>query len=251
MEQKIIIFVFFLIILLIYYYLETTENYFNIGENISFHVITLSNPDRLDNIYQQENILPNIKIIKFKAFSGKDLNQDQLIQEKILDPKFKFPSTKRSNEIGCYLSHLNLLKSLKNNFSNGAIKYHIILEDDFKFVLGTDFLASINKFIAQTNFNSFDIVFLGWTLSDENKSEQIYFSENLFKFTNSSSFYGTHGYMVNSNSLDKIINLLSLIDNPIDIKYNTLYSNNLLDMYWSNQAIIESNFSLTSTILLN
>ena len=92
---------------------------------------------------EQEKILPNIQINKFNAIRGKELNQDKLIQDKILTTDFKYPSTKRSNEIGCYLSHLELLKSLKNSPASS----HIILEDDFKFVPTTDFILSINNVI--------------------------------------------------------------------------------------------------------
>ena len=243
MNKKIVILIFFLIILFMFYCLLNRENYSNIIDNISFNVITLSNEDRLNNIKEQEN-LSNIKINKFNAYRGIDLDQDQLIKSNILDVKFKFPSTKRSNEIGCYQSHLNLLKSLKNSQS----KYHIILEDDFKFVPNINFFDTIDKVIAQTNFYSFDIIFLGWA-SNSSKSEQIYFSDNLCNFTSNNSFYGTYGYMVNSNSLDKIINLISWIDMPIDTKYNKLYSDNKLNMYWTIPIIIEPNYSLISTIL--
>ena len=212
--------------------------------NFSFNVITLYNPDRILNISEQEKILPNIKINKFNAIKGKELNLDKLVENKFLTNNFKYPSVKRHNEIGCYLSHLELLKSLKNYPEN----YHIILEDDFKFIPGTDFLLSINNAINQTKINSFDIIFLGWNSSDNN-SEKVYWSDNLIKFVPNNSFYGTYAYIVNSNSLDKIINLISQVDMPIDIKYNLLYLSNKLDLYWINPIVIEPNFGLISTIL--
>jgi GR25 family glycosyltransferase involved in LPS biosynthesis len=223
---------------------------------LSFNVITLYNPDRLLNISEQEKILPNIQINKFNGISGNKINQDKLVQDGILTNNFKYPNIKRSNEIGCYLSHLELLKSLKNS----PAKYHIILEDDFKFIPGTDFLLEIYNGISQTKFhsnsnsnsksnsNSFDIIFLGWDSSGSN-SEKVSWSKNLIKFTPINSFYGTHAYMVNSNSLDKIIDLISNIDMSIDTKYNVLYSLNKLDFYWLNPVIIEPNFGLVSTIL--
>ena len=260
MGKNIIIILIFIIVLIICFFIlnnsskdkiNTTqiENYspdlINL-KNFTFNVITLHNPDRLTNISEQEKILPNIQINKFNAIRGIELNQDKLIQDKILTTDFKYPSTKRSNEIGCYLSHLELLKSLKNSPASS----HIILEDDFKFVPTTDFILSINNVISQTKYNSFDIIFLGWNSSVLN-SEKVPWSENLIKFKPTNSFYGTYAYMVNSNSLDKIINLISQIDMPIDTKYNVLYSANKLDLYWINPIVVEPNFGLASTILSN
>ena len=224
-------------------YSTSLPNQINLNE-FSFNVITLHNPDRLSNISEQEKILPNIKINKFNAIRGSTLNQDKLVQDNILTNDFKYPNSKRSNEIGCYLSHLELLKSLKN--SPG--KYHIVLEDDFKFIPGTDFLLQVSNAITQTKYNSFDIIFLGWNLSGSD-TKKVSWSENLIKFVPTNSFYGTYAYMVNSNSLDKIINLITQVDMPIDTKYNVLYSSNKLDCYWLNLVVIEPNFGLTSTIL--
>lgn len=220
------------------------ENYSTELPDFTFNVITLYNPDRLLNISEQEKILPNIKINKFNAIRGNTLNHDKLIQDKILTNDFWYPDSKRSNEIGCYLSHLELLKSLKKS----SAKYHIVFEDDFKFISNTDFLAMINNAISQTKFNSFDIIFLGWN-SSGNNSEKIIWSSNLIKFVPTNSFYGTYAYIVNSNSLDKIINQISQVDMPIDTKYNVLYTSGKLDLYWLNPIAIEPNFGLTSTIL--
>lgn len=251
MKTKLIILIILIIILYICWNLLNIEKYSStsnhdnkLDDNISWNVITLNYSERLTNIVTQEKIL-NIKINKFNAINGKHINQDQLVDLNILDPNFKFLNAKRSNEIGCYQSHLELLKSLKASKS----QYHIVLEDDFKFVNSLDILELLGKIIAQTKFNSFDIIFLGWT--NENESSYMYFSDNLYKFNSNSIFYGTYGYMVNSNSIDKIINLLSLIDMPIDSKYNQLYLENKLNIYWINPKIIEPNFNLPSTILSN
>jgi GR25 family glycosyltransferase involved in LPS biosynthesis len=242
------IFIVIIIIILIFYFfcfeyvnLKKIEN-MDVLNDISFNVITLSNLDRLTNIEEQEKIL-NIKTNRFDAIKGNKLNQDELVRNNVLDINFKFDVPKRSNEIGCYLSHLNLLKSLKTSKS----KYHVVLEDDFKFVSNTDFIETINKILEETKFYSFDIIFLGWT--NENESSQQYFSENLYWLDDTNKFYGAYGYLVNSDSLEKIINLISLIDMPIDVKYKSLYLNKQLNVYWSKIKLIEPNYNLASTIL--
>lgn len=243
MKTKIFILSFIIIIFFICLNMFNTEKYTNIyNNNISWNVITLNYPERLSNIITQEKLL-NITINKFNAINGKYINQDNLIELRILDPHFKFSNTKRANEIGCYQSHLELLKSLKES----KFKYHVILEDDFKFTNSLETLNQIDNIISQTMFYSFDIIFIGWT--NENKSSYAYFSDNLYKFNTNTNFYGTYGYIVNSNSLDKIINLLSWIDMPIDLKYNQLYKENKLDMYWINPIIVEPNYNLPSTIV--
>lgn len=249
--MKLYIFLFILIIIIILslflLFINNNSNKLenmNLNNQLSFNVITLFNLERLKNIEEQENIL-DIKINKFDGIKGIKINQDELIKNKILDINFKFDSIKRANEIGCYQSHLNLLKSLKNSNSN----YHVVLEDDFKFVSGTNFIETVNKILAQTQMYSFDIIFLGWT--NENESSYKYFSPNLYWFDNLDNFYGTYGYLVNSNSLDKIINLINFVDMPIDIKYKSLYLDKKLNMYWSSVKLIEPNYLLPSTILTN
>ena len=252
MENNLIIILIFIIVLIICFFFLNFES--NNLEKFTFNAITLHNPDRLENIKAQEKIIPNLQINKFNAIKGIDLNQNELLKNNILSNDFKFDSTKRSNEIGCYLSHLELLKSLRKS----SKKYHIILEDDFQFVPDTNFLQIVNNATNQlnTNSNTFDIIFLGWNLSRtesgsglESESEKITWSENLIKLKATNSFYGTYGYMVNSNSLNKIIDLISQVDMPIDIKYNSLHSLDKLNLYWLNPIVIEPNFGLNSTIL--
>jgi len=247
MRNNIYLFVLILLLICCIFYINKSSNQIenmNLINMISFNVITLSNPERLLNIKEQESIL-NIKMNKFNAINGRQLNQDELVKNKILDINFKLDVNKRANEIGCYQSHLNLLKSLKNTNS----KYHIILEDDFNLVSGTNFMETVNLIISQTIIYSFDIIFLGW--NNENKSSYEYFSPNLYWFNNVNNFYGAYGYLVNSNSLDKIINLISFIDMPIDNKYKILYLEKKLNIYWSNIILIEPNYALPSTILSN
>lgn len=248
MELKIIILTILIIFLYICWSYINFENFLSVQDNeyinkiITWNVITLGYPERLKNIRTQENLL-NIKINNFNATNGKNINQDNLINTNILDINFKFDSIKRSNEIGCYQSHLNLLKSLKKS----QTKYHVILEDDFKFIPNLDILDIINKIIAQTSYYSFDIIFIGWT--NDNNLSYTYFSDNLYKFNPNTHFYGAYAYIVNSTSLDKIINLITWIDMPIDLKYKQLYLEKKLDIYWTNPVIVEPNFSLPSTIL--
>jgi GR25 family glycosyltransferase involved in LPS biosynthesis len=211
---------------------------------ISFNVITLSNPERLLNIEEQEKIF-NIKIDKFNGIKGNQLVLDELVKNKILDINFKSDLFVRANEIGCYLSHLNLLKSLKSSNS----KYHMILEDDFKFIQINNFNQIVNNIITETIDYSFDIIFLGWFNDNELSFE--YFTPNLYSFNDKNNFYGTFGYLVNSNSLNKIIDLISLVDMPIDSKYKKLYLENKLNLYWSKIKLIEPNYNLASTILNN
>jgi GR25 family glycosyltransferase involved in LPS biosynthesis len=71
------------------------------------------------------------------------------------DKNIKFNFTyKFINEVGCYLSHLLLIKSLINS----KYKYSVIFEDDF-YIKNNNFENELNKIL--NKLSSFDILYLG------------------------------------------------------------------------------------------
>ena len=232
--QKNIILILLIILLVIYIFID--------NKLFDYYVITLFNEDRLNNIKNQE-IKNNIIINKFNAIKGIDIDQQQLINDNLLDKNFYNLSLKRSNEIACYSSHLKLLITIRDKIINKS-KYYIILEDDFN-ICNDNFKAIINDAIKQVK--SFDIIFIGWENNDSNSINT--HSLNLYKFNPINNFYGTHAYLINPKSIDKIINLIKFIDMPIDEKYKKLNSLNQLEIYWLNPVVINTNYELASTIV--
>ena len=225
----------FLIILLVVIY-----HIFNINI-INYNVITLKNKDRIENIISQE-FLYNIKINMFDAIKGGSINQQKLFNNNILDSKFMYPSIKRSNEIGCYMSHLNLLKKcMYNNF-----KYSVIFEDDFT-INNEHFYYIINDALYQLPCD-FDLLFLGYpSIIDDTTNKK--YSKNLYKLNLHNNIHGAYGYLINNKNLNKVIEQISFIDMPIDIKYQELGYANKLNIFFLSPKVIDTNFKFTSTIV--
>lgn len=221
-------------------------NLFFIKSNIlEYHVITLRNIDRIENIKKQEKIF-NININIFEAIKGVLIDQDKLVIDNILDPIFKYPSIKRSNEIGCYMSHLTLLKNIKNNNLNSC-NYFIILEDDFE-IINPDFKLIINNALLQIP-NDFDLLFLGYP-TIINETTNLNYSINLYEFNNKNNIYAAYAYLINKNNINKIIENISYIDMPIDMKYQELGYKNKLKIFFIYPKIFDTNYGFKSTILV-
>lgn len=216
-----------LAIIIIYFQKYQYETFFNdnINENLDFYVITLKNPDRIQNINFQNQKL-NANIIMIDAVKGITLNQKELLQNGELSQLFYNDNEiKRNKEIGCYKSHFNIYNLINNNFNKK--KYSIILEDDFN-VIPENITEKIFNLINNITDLDFDIIFLGNTFvnhSDTVLKDNIYYIDKN-KFT-----IGTFAYLINNKNVKKLIELTKIIDSPIDNKLDTLIKNNKINAY--------------------
>jgi GR25 family glycosyltransferase involved in LPS biosynthesis len=199
------------------------ENFEN-SDIFDMYVITLGKQERLQNIKNQEKKINN-KIEIFDAVNGLKLdinylkNNNILVNENTLSENYNH----KMGEIGCYLSHLNIYKKIKEDNKKG---YTIIFEDDF-LINSSNFIDDVKKAIDVLNSKNieFDFLFLG-NLND-NHGENI--SDNLYYIDNNNNLYGTHGYIINNKNIDKIINnlnkIIKQIDNSIqDLSYNKVFN---------------------------
>jgi len=125
-----------------------------------------------------------------------------------------------NGEIGCYMSHMNLLKKISESEYDG---WTIIFEDDL--VLESNFKEELNKILKNLeNNDNFDIIYLGNNYQHD--CDKGVFKDNLC-YPNTP--YGTQAYMVNKRSAKKIYDLLKIIDNPIDVKYDYLMKENKIN----------------------
>lgn len=128
----------------------------------------------------------------------------------ILNEKYNF---KTLGQIGCYLSHITLMRYIKNNAQDST--YTIILEDDSN--LTGDFNEKIKNIL--NDFNDFDMLYLG--SSSETFGERLH--NQLYVYNFSEGFInGTYGYVVKNSSAEKIYNLLLDIKETIDGTYSRL-----------------------------
>jgi glycosyl transferase family 25 len=210
---------------------------------LDFYVITLGKPERLQNIKDQEEKIKN-KINIFNAVNGSKLDINDLKEKNILANENNLSEnySHKVGEIGCYLSHLNIYKKIKEDNRKG---YTIIFEDDFV-VKSDNLIDDIKKAIDlldSKNIN-FDFLFLG-NLND-NHSKNI--SGNLYYFDKNENLYGTHAYIVNNKNIDKIINNLNIIKKPIDNAIQDLSINKLFNTIVMYPNLVIQNEKLRSTI---
>jgi len=203
------------------------ENFINNNNKIDYHVILMSsNLERSENIVKmKKKIDKNIK--HFEAIMGADLlNNNQLDINKIIkyDNKINFSfSYKYINEVGCYLSHFVLIKSLLDS----PYDYTVIFEDDF-YILNDNFNEQLNKILDSIDID-FDLLYLGnFTNSAEPYNYGNNYKNNIYYINKNNDLYGTHAYVINNKKIKKIYNYLLDFNLAIDNKYKYLIDNNLL-----------------------
>ncbi len=195
--------------------------------DVRYEVIhMMGNEDRMKNIREQEKIA-KIHMDIFDAIVGSALNIENLQNEnrvkrpwdtsRYKDAKDDASKKKVMNgEIGCYMSHLELMKKIINSDYDG---WTVIFEDDL--ALSPNFKKELKNILGYLNESDkpdeIDIVFIG-SLGQEN-CDNGRFKENLCYATN---FWGTQGYMVNKRSAEKIYEHIKYIDQEIDQKYRAL-----------------------------
>jgi len=117
-------------------------------------------------------------------------------------------------EVGCLLSHLNILKECKeNNISNV-----LIMEDDVEFHkdLGELFSQYVNE------LPEWDILYFGATHAlcyPYMDRPPIKVTDHVYKVYNA---HATHAYAVNSSCYDLLIDFVSKMEAPLDVIYTKI-----------------------------
>lgn len=236
----IIILLVFFFIYLIYDLLYGINEKFDNETNINYNVIHLkninnNNNSRYNNIKNNELKLNKknnkLKINFFDAINGSDIDLNNLsLYDSRINLNFKYNYI---GEIGCYLSHMLLIKS----FINSKNKYSVVFEDDLK-ILDDDLDDKIKKIIEKLNGN-FDIIYLGNL--NNNHGEQII--NDIYTINKSEYLWGTHAYIVNNKSVEKIYNSLLNINIAIDNKLKYNIDNNILKGYVIYPILVSQNSS--------
>jgi GR25 family glycosyltransferase involved in LPS biosynthesis len=199
--------------------------------NITYYVIHMknSNENKYNNILNIEKQL-NQKINIFDAIIGKNINLKYLnmFDENI---KFNFNYTYRG-EVGCYLSHLMLIKQASTNTIND---YTVIFEDDFK-IKNDNLIEEINNIINKTN-GDFDMIYLGNLNNNHNKQ----IIDNIYTIDSEAPLWGTHALLINNKNANKILSNITNIDSAIDNKYKNIIDNNSIKAYVIYPTLVEQN----------
>lgn len=119
-------------------------------------------------------------------------------------------------EVGCLLSHLNILKECRDkNISNV-----FITEDD------VEFHKDLNNLFSQyvEELPEWDILYLGATHAlcyPYMDRPPIKVTDHVYKVYNA---HATHAYAVNSSCYDLLIDFVSKMEDPLDVIYTKLQS---------------------------
>jgi glycosyl transferase family 25 len=203
---------------------------FQNNENIDYYVIHMKNlnNNKYDNIIKNEKLL-NKKINIYDAIIGKNVD---LTDFSSIDPNIKFNfKYNYIGEVGCYLSHMLLIKSLINSNS----KYTVIFEDDFK-ILDTYLDNQVNKIISNLD-DDFDMIYLGNL--NNNHSQKII--DNIYTVSKLNYLWGTHAYIINNKNAKKIYDSLLNINIAIDNKFKYNIDNKIIKAYVIYPILVDQN----------
>ena len=180
----------------------------------------------LDENIDRWNKLSNKNITRFSAINGKKIDKNKLIKDNIISSK----NNLQLGQIGCALSHISVLKLIQTQDE----PYGLILEDDV--IIPDNF--SVNKLKLP---NDFDLLFLGGC---NIKGKKV--APNLIKPSIISGLYNLcwHAVLVNKNSVQKILGLLTPLRRPIDSQIRDEYSK--LNIFYHYPNLINQNKSLRS-----
>jgi GR25 family glycosyltransferase involved in LPS biosynthesis len=174
-------------------------------------VINLKNrTDRLEK-FDELSKLHNFEYEIIEAFNGKERIDNNFEYDGI---KVGMPYVNESyfrSQVGCLISHLELIKLCKEN----RYKRVLIFEDDVEFC--DDFNSKFEKLMESVN-DSWDILYLSGSLPK--------FTETHDRYSRVSHLLTTHSYMIREEFYDILIKTLSenLFTKPVDSSYMDVIS---------------------------
>ena len=218
-----------LLLCLLYNLKYNIREKFRNDENINYYVIHMKNSNnKYNNIIKNEKKL-NKTINIYDAVIGKNIDLNNLSS---IDPNINFNfNYNYIGEVGCYLSHMSLIKSLINSNS----KYSVIFEDDLN-ILDNNLNDKINEIINKLD-DDFDIIYLGNL--NNNHYERI--KDNIYTINKSDFLWGTHAYIINNKNASKIYKSILNIDVAIDNKFKNNINNDILKAYVIYPILVDQN----------
>lgn len=236
--------IYFILYFIIFYILVSKKKkyeHLNNEINIDYYVIHIKDytkPQsklRIKNIKENEIKLKQ-KINFFDGIDGKKIDFNNL--EKYHPQLKNNYITDYLGEIGCYLSHFNLINNLEENNN-----YSVIFEDDF-FINKNDLHDNILEIINKIKID-FDILYL----SNNYNNHGINYIDNIYFPDKNNVIYGTQAYIIKNKNKSKIINNLLNINEPIDVKFKSLIDSNKLNSLIIFPIIVYVNKNMGTLVL--
>ena len=162
-----------------------------------------------------------------------DFDWNDSISYKDMNIDFKLTTISSPQAIANFETHRNAIKMSKSELS-------IILEDDATPIPNA--MKILDDLIKKSNMD-FDILFCGWTSGFFTKLKQV---DESFVWMN--RFWGTHSYIVNPNSVDKVLSVLGKPNNHIDKRMSDLVNSGKIKGIFTKQKIFSQNKSFKTQI---
>jgi GR25 family glycosyltransferase involved in LPS biosynthesis len=207
--------------------------------NIDFNIYVINlikNKDKLETFFDSyyKSDLSNKDIIVYPAVIGKDLELMKYVSSSTYNDIIMTETNNvRENHtkftrgaIGCYLSHLNIIKKIAESDKN----YGIIFEDDA--IIHPYFYDILIKKLDNIP-NDWDILLLGGICMDG-----VYYDD----YIDIKNFYGTECYIIKKESAIKLVPVLDkLIDLQIDAELVKLNKNKYINIYQIYPVLVYQN----------
>jgi len=185
--------------------------------------------DRLKNFnnkYKNSDIRINYEL--FKAIDGKQIDISKFISQTTFNELLQTENNKKRKyhyqltrgAIGCYLSHINIWKTILDN----DIEKALVFEDDVIIPKNVNFL--LEKYTSSIP-NDYDIILLGCNcINCDNKDN--------YRVVN--KYWGMYAYIITKKCIDKIYNKMLPIKQQIDSELSDL--SNEIKIYATKKNII-------------
>jgi len=150
---------------------------------------------------------------------------DSLSHLDLVDSELKLVYISSPQAVANFKTHVKAIEMSKKEWS-------LILEDDATPITGA--MDKIKKLL-EKNID-FDILFVGWIAGHQSKVKEI---DNDFIFLE--RFWGTHSYIVNPNSVDKVLSVIGNPTNHIDKRISDLVRTGKIKGIFSREKIFNQN----------
>lgn len=197
----------FVLFLCIYKFTESFEN------EIPVYLVSMEKDTERRN-----NLLKYVTPNEYSSVDGsKLLPRENLKQYNIIE---KEDITK--GEIGCYMSHYNILNKIKN-YNH---EYSIIIEDDVEFDINKN--INIIKDLVNNAPLDWEIICIGHNYYEE-PDEKVHHIFNEYTFKKIKLVFGLQSYIVNNKAIHSKIQQLLPIKDPIDLILPTIFTSYIIE----------------------
>jgi glycosyl transferase family 25 len=205
-------------------------------ETVDYYVITMKNPDRMENIRkQQKKLSKHIQVVD--AVVGKDLNLDNFHP---IENRFSKVHSVMKREVGCYLSHLKVYDMIR---AKGSPGYSVIFEDDFD--IKPNFKQKFEKTLKELEGRDFDILMVGIYNGDGGD----HVVGDVYEIPKGKpDVYGCHACVIKNKNIQKILDNLKTIEHLIDCSIYDKAKSGELTVYATIPTLVDFLPELGSTI---